>query len=68
FYVWGHMKDIVYATEITTRDELVEKIESAAVILKNNFSNRITRTEIRKRARACIRHRGTHFETHLKMH
>lgn len=62
FYVWGHMKELVYATEITTREQLVQRIQDAAITVRNNFSNRITKTEIRKRVRSCIRCRGRHFE------
>lgn len=65
FHVWGHMKELVYVTEVPTREELINRIENAAVILRNNFSTRVTKTEIRKRARACIRNGGTHFENDL---
>lgn len=36
FYVWGHLKDIVYATTVETREELVERIEKACRLLKGN--------------------------------
>nr|WP_253308809.1 DUF4817 domain-containing protein [Rickettsia endosymbiont of Ceutorhynchus assimilis] len=62
FYVWGHLKEIVYATEVNTREELIERIQNGVAILRQNFSNRVTRTEVRRRARDCIRNGGSHFE------
>ena len=66
FHVWGWMKELVYDREIQTRDELIQRIEEAAVTLRQTFSTRITRAQIRKRARACIRRRGHNFEQDLK--
>lgn len=65
FYVWGHMKDIIYKDEIDTGEQLINKIREAAEIIRNNFPNTVTRAEIRKQARACIRNRGSHFENIL---
>lgn len=65
FYVWGYMKETVYAVELNFRVQLVERIQMAAQELRQNISARVTRTELRKRARACIRNRGEHFEHQL---
>lgn len=62
FYVWGRMKELVYATPVNTREELMERINEAATHLRNNMTERTTRSEIRRRCRACIRNRGSHFE------
>lgn len=61
FYLWGRIKDIVYKTRPTTRDNMIERIENAL--------NSISRAEIetavsssRKRINRCILHNGGHFE------
>lgn len=66
FYFWGHMKTLVYAQEINTRQELWQQIENAANFIRNqpniflkvrrNFSNRINK---------CIDVNGGHFENLL---
>lgn len=65
FYIWGHMKQLVYSTPVTTAEELRERILTAAQHVKNNFSTRVTISEVRRRLRACIRNRGRQFEQDL---
>lgn len=65
FYVWGHMKDLVYVTPICSVEELRQKIINAADQMRTTFSSRITKTEVRKRIRTCIRNRGAHIEQDL---
>lgn len=66
FYLWGHMKTLVYnLAPISTRDELVSRIINAAENIKRNLSTRVTKSELRHRMRACIRNRGFQFEHDL---
>lgn len=65
FYVWGRLKQLVYDEEIVTRDHLVRKINAACEQLKGEMRLKVTTTEIRRRARACIRNGGSHFEHQL---
>lgn len=65
FYVWGTTKELVYSTEINTREELINRINNAAVTLRNNVTDRVTIAEIQRRYRACIRNAGGTFEGSL---
>lgn len=62
FFVWGRAKELVYTTEISTKEQLIERIQSAFQVMKQEMMLKITTTEVRKRARACIRNGGSHFE------
>lgn len=63
FFVWGRAKELVYShVEISTREELIERIQTAFQVMKQEMKLKITTTEVRRRARACIRNRGQHFE------
>lgn len=62
FCVWGHMKDLVYVTPVTSIEELRERITNAADQMRATITSRITKTEVRKRIRTCIRNRGQHIE------
>lgn len=62
FYVWGRMKELVYDEEIRSREHLINKINQASQQMKEEMRLGIVTTEVRRRARACVRHRGSHFE------
>lgn len=62
FFVWGRAKELVYTTEINTREELLQRIETAFTIMKQEMQLKITTTEVRNRYRKCIRNGGSHFE------
>jgi hypothetical protein len=36
FFVWGYLKDLVYATPVQTRDDLILRIQEACENLRNN--------------------------------
>lgn len=65
FYIWGRAKELVYFEEITTRDELIQKIHAAFDQMKDEMSLGITTTTIKKRCRACIRSAGRQFEQEM---
>lgn len=62
FFVWGRAKELVYTTEIRTKDELVQRINDAFTTMKEEMMLKVTTTTVRNRARACIRNGGSHFE------
>lgn len=62
FHVWSRAKDLVYTEEIISREHLIEKIGQAFEIMKSEMKLKITTTEVRNRARKCIRNHGSHFE------
>lgn len=66
FYYWGHMKEIVYATEVHTVEDLRERIFAASATINNDegVCRRMRRNWLR-RHRACVRANGGHFEHHL---
>lgn len=63
YYFWGHMKNIVYATEVETRAELLERIHLAGNLLRQNEFEILRATQnIKRRARICIQQNGNLFE------
>lgn len=63
FYLWGAMKDLVYATEIRSQEDLLQRIQDAA------DANRLipgvflrTRGNFLKRCQLCIQENGGHYE------
>ncbi|CAH2101224.1 unnamed protein product [Euphydryas editha] len=66
FYAWGRAKALVYTETIDTREHLIEKIDNAFVIMKQEIRLNQTTTEIRKRFYACIRNNGHQFEQDLQ--
>lgn len=65
FYVWGRAKELVYATEVDTREELIRRIHEAFGTIQREIRLHTTTVEIRHRCRACIRNRGEQFEQNL---
>ena len=61
FFLWGSMKEKVYQTEIASREELVAKINEAAMEIRQQDVDHVQR-ELRRRAAACVRAGGGHFE------
>ncbi|KAJ4432633.1 hypothetical protein ANN_21256 [Periplaneta americana] len=61
FILWGWMKEKVYQTEIASREELVAKINTAAMEIHQHGMDNVQR-DVSRRAEACVRARGGHFE------
>lgn len=63
FYVWGHLKSLVYSNEINSRDELWRKIQNAANFIRgqNNIFFDVRKSFI-KRIRKGIEVGGGHIE------
>lgn len=66
FYAWGYLKDVVYATTIDTREELIERIQQACHQLSQNRNQILAAiNSITKRCQKCIEAGGLHFENML---
>lgn len=63
FFLWGHIKALVYATPIETVEDLVARILAAAEEVQNmpGIFERIQRNMLR-RCNSCIEVDGGHFE------
>lgn len=66
YHVWGRAKELVYFTEVPTKEVLIERINAAFATMRQEMVLATTTVEIRKRCRACIRNRGAHFEQDLR--
>lgn len=62
FFVWGRMKELVYSTEITTLNELEERILESSSKVRQQLESINIQREIQKRTLACIQNQGGHFE------
>ncbi|KAJ4445114.1 hypothetical protein ANN_06913 [Periplaneta americana] len=60
-FLWGCMKEKVYQTEIASREELIAKINKAAMEIRQHGLDNVQR-EVRWCAEVCVRARGGHFE------
>lgn len=66
FYLWGKLKDMVFATRPTTRDDMIERIrEAVQSIPVAEIETAVLST--RQRLIDCIENDGRHFE-HLGRH
>ncbi|KAJ8910439.1 hypothetical protein NQ315_016984 [Exocentrus adspersus] len=63
FYVWGYLKDKVYATPVLTRDDLVQRIQEACNEMRQN-PNQVSDAvnSLIRRCHKCIEVGGQHFE------
>lgn len=63
FFLWGHMKALVYKKKSQSKEELLHRIQDAAEQIKNERAmlKRVT-TSVLQRATKCIECQGSHFE------
>ena len=63
FYLWGHLKSRVYATQSNTRQELWQRVQEACREVRNTpgIFERV-RQSLLRRAQACINEGGRNFE------
>lgn len=63
YFLWGWMKQKVYATVPNSREELVQRIMTVADEIRGNTQmiSRATR-QVAIRATTCLQSRGGHFE------
>ena len=63
FYLWGHLKSLVYKKKINSREELIQQIKEAAQVIMSNPGVLMRATQsVIDRARKCISANGGHFE------
>lgn len=66
FFVWGYYKEIAYARECSSEQELREKItEAERVVRENRAGFRRLKGNFLRRCRMCIAAGGGHFENLL---
>ena len=64
FYLWGRIKDLVYKTRPTTREDMIVRIQNAInIIPRAEIEAAVNSTQ--KRLDQCIQNNGQHFE-HLR--
>lgn len=61
FFLWSHLKKIVYATEPTSPEEVIGRMQGAVQTIDEPMVRRV-RQNLILRAEACIEARGAHFE------
>ena len=63
FFLWGHMKQLVYRTPVNIVKELINRIQNAAAEIRANtdMTSRTQQSLIR-RAEACTQNERRHFE------
>lgn len=62
FFVWGYLKERVYQQEVDSEAELRQRILQAAIEMRRVITAGVTGSQVRERARACLRQNGGHFE------
>ena len=62
YHVWGYVKAMVYAHKLNTREELLQRILSAARSINNAAVLRKVTSSLVTRVRKCIQTDGGHFE------
>lgn len=63
FFLWGHLKSLVYRTPVNNLEELKDRIRASCDLIRNTegILQRV-RDNMRKRAEACILQGGGHFQ------
>jgi hypothetical protein len=61
FFLWGHLKEIVYRDPPTDMEDFTEKFHAAVATIDADMLRRV-QASIPRRAVACRRMRGGHFE------
>jgi hypothetical protein len=63
FYLWGHLKSLVYATPVNTQQELWQRVWVACDTVKTSpgVFERVRQSTVRS-ARACVEVEGSNFE------
>lgn len=64
FYVWGHMKSLVYKENhpITSVEVLRQRILDAANEIRRGLTTVVVKSGLRRRMRECVRNGGGHVE------
>lgn len=66
FYIWGTIKNMVYSTAPTTKQDLQRRVREAFRSLDAAEIQKATHEEVIKRAEKCLGQNGSHFEHLIK--
>lgn len=67
YFLWGHMKSLVYADKPVNRQQLLNKITDACNNIRNDAELLLrSTTSIIQRAEVCVDQNGGHFEQFIK--
>jgi hypothetical protein len=59
FYLWGHLKTVVYATPVNDAENLLQRVQNAChVIRDDNWVLERIRQSCVRRAQACVQNVG----------
>jgi len=66
FFLWGHLKNVVYADPPINLQDLKNKIRLACSNLRREQINAATSTELLKRLESCLEHQGGNFKQFIR--
>lgn len=66
FFVWGYIKNLVYDSPVTTKEDMKCRVRRAFNSMDNNFIHAATSRSLLKRIMLCLRENGGVFEHLLK--
>lgn len=66
FFLWGHLKTVVYADLPVNLQDLKNKIQAACEILREEQIKAATTTEFLRRLESCLEHYGGNFEQFIR--
>jgi hypothetical protein len=63
FYLWGHLKTVVYATPVNDAEDVWERVQNDCQVIRdvNSVFERIRQSCV-CRAQACVQNGGGHIE------
>jgi hypothetical protein len=64
FFLWGHLKEQVYAVPPKTIEDLVARLEAALKKIDANMLRHVRENAVRRTA-VCLEMDGGHFENEL---
>lgn len=62
FFIWGYVKDLVYSTPLTTKENCQERVRNAFRSLTRDQIQSATNREIISRVTKCLEVNGNYFE------
>ncbi len=62
FYFWGRIKDLVYATPLTTKEDCIERVQNTIQSLTNEEIKKATHQALETRIERCLQADGQNFE------
>lgn len=66
FFIWGHIKNQVYARPLTTKEDCQIRVRNAFATLEAQDIYNATQNNVRIRILKCLEVNGGHFEQFLK--